>query len=191
MVRCDEPLLANPDREASAFWLEDFSIWSCACRRVQVAQQIKPNRASGAFQAVSSCLVTECPWEELPGGGGRQEVHFRRRQFLKDADDDMVLELAFAAVCHHIVTHNVKDSKGWKAQPNEFQVVQACSRGTAVAQHYASVLGRRDGKATANRSGAGEQESVSVAGGLRKRQNFSVACNRGRHNQPRCRRDRV
>ena len=41
-----------------------------------------------------------------------QEVHFLWRPFLPDADDDMVLELAFAAGCHHIVTHNVKDFRG-------------------------------------------------------------------------------
>lgn len=41
-----------------------------------------------------------------------QEVHFLWRPFLPDADDDMVLELAFAAGCRHIVTHNVKDFHG-------------------------------------------------------------------------------
>jgi putative PIN family toxin of toxin-antitoxin system len=37
-----------------------------------------------------------------------QSIHFLWRPFLADADDDMVLELAFAAGCGHIVTHNVK-----------------------------------------------------------------------------------
>ena len=41
-----------------------------------------------------------------------QEIHFLWRPFLSDADDDMVLELAFAAGCRHIVTHNVKDFDG-------------------------------------------------------------------------------
>lgn len=41
-----------------------------------------------------------------------QEVHFLWRPFLPDPDDDMVLELAFAAGCHYIVTHNVKDFHG-------------------------------------------------------------------------------
>jgi putative PIN family toxin of toxin-antitoxin system len=41
-----------------------------------------------------------------------QEIHFLWRPFLADADDDMVLELAFAAGCHYIVTHNVKDFHG-------------------------------------------------------------------------------
>jgi putative PIN family toxin of toxin-antitoxin system len=38
-----------------------------------------------------------------------QEIHFLWRPFLADADDDMVLELAFAAGCGHIITHNVND----------------------------------------------------------------------------------
>ena len=29
-----------------------------------------------------------------------------------DADDDMVLELAFAGGCRYVVTHNVKDAHG-------------------------------------------------------------------------------
>ena len=41
-----------------------------------------------------------------------QEIHFLWRPFLTDADDDMVLELAFAAGCRYIVTHNVKDFHG-------------------------------------------------------------------------------
>jgi hypothetical protein len=41
-----------------------------------------------------------------------QEIHFLWRPFLVDADDDLVLELAFAAQCRYIVTHNVKDFHG-------------------------------------------------------------------------------
>ena len=36
-------------------------------------------------------------------------VYFRWRPYLKDPDDDMVLELAVAAGCSRIVTHNVRD----------------------------------------------------------------------------------
>jgi hypothetical protein len=35
-----------------------------------------------------------------------------RRPFLPDPDDDMVLELAFAAGCPSIVTHNLRDFRG-------------------------------------------------------------------------------
>jgi predicted nucleic acid-binding protein len=41
-----------------------------------------------------------------------QEIHFLWRPFLPDGDDDMVLELALAAGCRHIITHNVKDFRG-------------------------------------------------------------------------------
>ena len=41
-----------------------------------------------------------------------QEIHFLWRPFLPDADDDMVLELALAADCRHIITHNAKDFQG-------------------------------------------------------------------------------
>ena len=41
-----------------------------------------------------------------------QEIHFLWRPLLPDADDDMLLELAFAAGCTYIVTHNVKDFHG-------------------------------------------------------------------------------
>jgi putative PIN family toxin of toxin-antitoxin system len=66
--------------------------------------------------------------ENLPPGGTRedvrrflrylaaqshlQEIHFLWRPCLLDADDDMVLELAFAAGCPYIITHNVKDFHG-------------------------------------------------------------------------------
>jgi putative PIN family toxin of toxin-antitoxin system len=41
-----------------------------------------------------------------------QEIHFLWRPFLPDADDDLILELAFAAGCPYIITHNVKDFHG-------------------------------------------------------------------------------
>ena len=41
-----------------------------------------------------------------------QEIQFLWRPFLADADDDIVLELAFAAGCHHISTHNVRHYRG-------------------------------------------------------------------------------
>jgi len=41
-----------------------------------------------------------------------QEIHFLWRPLLTDPDDDMVLELAFAAGCTYIVIHNVRDFHG-------------------------------------------------------------------------------
>lgn len=38
-----------------------------------------------------------------------QDIHFLWRPFLRDPDDDMVLECAVAAGCAYIVTHNIKD----------------------------------------------------------------------------------
>ncbi len=41
-----------------------------------------------------------------------QEVYFLWRPFLSDPDDDMITELAFAANCRYIVTHNTRDFRG-------------------------------------------------------------------------------
>jgi hypothetical protein len=41
-----------------------------------------------------------------------QEIHFLWRPFLPDADDNLVLEAAFAGECPYIITHNVKDFRG-------------------------------------------------------------------------------
>lgn len=38
-----------------------------------------------------------------------QDIHFLWRPFLRDPDDDMLLECAVSAGCEYIVTHNVKD----------------------------------------------------------------------------------
>jgi putative PIN family toxin of toxin-antitoxin system len=42
----------------------------------------------------------------------RQEIFFLWRPFLRDPGDDMVLELAVAARCEAIVTHNLRDFSG-------------------------------------------------------------------------------
>jgi putative PIN family toxin of toxin-antitoxin system len=41
-----------------------------------------------------------------------QEVFFRWRPELPDPDDDLILELAVAASCRYIVTHNLRDFRG-------------------------------------------------------------------------------
>jgi len=38
-----------------------------------------------------------------------QEVFYRWRPALQDADDDLILELAVAAGCGYIITHNLRD----------------------------------------------------------------------------------
>jgi putative PIN family toxin of toxin-antitoxin system len=60
------------------------------------------------------------------------EVFYLWRPFLKDPDDDMVLELAVAAQCEYIVTYNQRDLQGARAfgiktvTPREFlQVIGA------------------------------------------------------------------
>jgi predicted nucleic acid-binding protein len=41
-----------------------------------------------------------------------QEVFFLWRPALPDPDDDLILELAVAAGCRYIVTHNLRDFRG-------------------------------------------------------------------------------
>ena len=41
-----------------------------------------------------------------------QDIHYLWRPFLRDPNDDMVLECAVAAACSHVVTHNVRDFRG-------------------------------------------------------------------------------
>ena len=48
----------------------------------------------------------------LAGQCDLQEIHFLWRPFLRDADDDMLLELAVAAGCEFIITHNKSDFRG-------------------------------------------------------------------------------
>lgn len=48
----------------------------------------------------------------LCGAGHRQSIHFLWRPALRDPADEFVLELAVAAECRAIVTHNVRDFAG-------------------------------------------------------------------------------
>jgi putative PIN family toxin of toxin-antitoxin system len=44
--------------------------------------------------------------------GRRQPIHFLWRPLLRDPDDEFVLEVAVAAGCQYIITHNVRDFVG-------------------------------------------------------------------------------
>ena len=49
-----------------------------------------------------------------------QEVFFHWRPALPDPDDDLILELAAAASCRYLVTHNLRDFRGaeqWGIMP--------------------------------------------------------------------------
>lgn len=48
----------------------------------------------------------------LCAASGHREINFLWRPFLRDPDDDMVLELAVQAGCTAIVTHNTRDFAG-------------------------------------------------------------------------------
>ncbi len=41
-----------------------------------------------------------------------QKIHYLWRPFLRDINDDMVLEVAFNSNAEYIITHNIKDFKG-------------------------------------------------------------------------------
>jgi len=89
------------------------------------APEFQPCLSVGLYAEWQEVLTRE---ENLPPGRTRenalgfvrylasqshlQEIHFLWRPFLPDANDDMVLELAFAADCRYIITHNVKDFHG-------------------------------------------------------------------------------
>lgn len=50
--------------------------------------------------------------DDLCGLGEQQLVYYLWRPTLRDPGDELVLELAVAAGCPHVVTHNVRDFAG-------------------------------------------------------------------------------
>lgn len=50
--------------------------------------------------------------DRLCAVGKCQQIYYLWRPVLSDPKDDLVLELAVAARCSHIVTHNVRDFRG-------------------------------------------------------------------------------
>ena len=55
-----------------------------------------------------------------------QKINFLWRPFLRDSDDDMVLEVAFNAKAKYIITHNTKDFKGVEERFNIEVVTPQC-----------------------------------------------------------------
>lgn len=73
------------------------------------------------YEAVAKRLIGEIPLTErdiddildyICAVANRKQIFYLWRPFLKDARDDMILELAVAASCDFIVTHNKKDFEG-------------------------------------------------------------------------------
>ena len=48
----------------------------------------------------------------LAGHAWLQDIYFLWRPFLRDPDDDMILELAFTSNSSYIITHNLRDFVG-------------------------------------------------------------------------------
>ena len=55
---------------------------------------------------------TRWPQCALAASAHLQDIYFLWRPFLRDPDDDMVFELAVAAGCRYVVTHNPRDFVG-------------------------------------------------------------------------------
>jgi predicted nucleic acid-binding protein len=73
------------------------------------------------YEQVAKRLVGRIPLTETDIDGildhvcqmaGHQRMFYLWRPFLKDPEDDMVLELAVAANCSHTVTFNTRDVAG-------------------------------------------------------------------------------
>jgi putative PIN family toxin of toxin-antitoxin system len=77
-----------------------YSEWQDVLAR---PENLPPGLTPGDALDFTRYLASECHL---------QEIHFLWRPHLADADDDMVLELALAAGCRHIITHNVRDFAG-------------------------------------------------------------------------------
>jgi len=59
-----------------------------------------------------SAVQAESFLDFLLSVGHLQEIYFLWRPALPDPDDDLILELAVAAECRYIVTHNLRDFRG-------------------------------------------------------------------------------
>lgn len=70
---------------------------------VALRPDLVPSLTEGEVKAVidALCLLSH-----------QQKIFYTWRPFLPDPDDDLVLELAAAADCQYVITHNLKDFKG-------------------------------------------------------------------------------
>jgi predicted nucleic acid-binding protein len=86
-------------------------------RRLRRSQRIDTEEINAM---AAECLITLIPicnqaermlsfLRYLASTSHLQDVHYLWRPFLRDPDDDMVLECAVASASRFIVTHNVKD----------------------------------------------------------------------------------
>jgi predicted nucleic acid-binding protein len=109
----------------------DTSVLVAAIRSRRGASfQLLSRVGSGSFELVISVplaleyeavLMRQLPWTALDESdigaivdyicsvADRQEIFFLWRPLLRDPGDDLVLELAIAAGCEAIITHNVRD----------------------------------------------------------------------------------
>lgn len=77
-----------------------YTEWQAVMTR---SENLPPGQSQDQALAFLRYLAGQCHW---------QDIFYLWRPCLKDADDDMVLELAVAAGCSHILTHNIKDFRG-------------------------------------------------------------------------------
>jgi len=77
-----------------------YAEWQAVLTRTE---NIPPGLTVGSVQGYLRYLVSVAHL---------QAIHFLWRPYLPDPNDDMVLELAVAAGCRHVVTHNMRDFKG-------------------------------------------------------------------------------
>ena len=89
----------NPKFEV-ALSVAIYTEWQAVLTRTE---HLPPGQGPEQALAFLRYLVGQCHW---------QDIFYLWRPCLKDADDDIVLELAVAARCSHIVTHNIKDFRG-------------------------------------------------------------------------------
>jgi putative PIN family toxin of toxin-antitoxin system len=89
-------MLPSPDFEI-ALTIAVYTEWQAVLTRPEhLPPDATPDMALGFLRYLASIAHL-------------QDVHFLWRPFLRDPDDDMVLECAVASGSEFIVTHNVKD----------------------------------------------------------------------------------